>query len=314
MSSTDLSELQHNPFLVGSTLITRSSPVPNGLPRIPLPGGLSRTLVRTTRSGFSGSSSMSAINTHMGLIDVIVDTGVEHGLEYGHESMHEPESPMVQKPHYFGIQGRSNDAASNGSHRPFITRKGYKFGRESIHRAILKIFWQSIYEPWITYRKIPKEVVSQMFECFRWDPNEEGRIREGFENTLKDCYRGRMKDAREASGNSARKSGHVITEINDNFEILANYNPVEIHADVWRRLCRKELTCEDPSFIDLSYKTHLTAKSKKIYFGGDKQAPLDFVNETSREAIESYNKALSQKYGDDLTQHNVNDPELWTQT
>ncbi|CAH1440854.1 unnamed protein product [Lactuca virosa] len=63
----------------------------------------------------------------------------------------------------------------------------------------------------------------------------------------------------------------------------------------------KELTGEDPSFIDLYYKTHLTAKSKKIYFGGDKEAPVDFVNETSRVAIESYNKALSQKYGDDPT-------------
>ncbi|CAH1435892.1 unnamed protein product [Lactuca virosa] len=30
--------------------------------------------------------------------------------------------------------------------------------------------------------------------------------------------------------------------------------------------------------------------------------------------VESYNKALSEKYGDDPTQHNVNDPELWTQT
>ena len=29
---------------------------------------------------------------------------------------------------------------------------------------------------------------------------------------------------------------------------------------------------------------------------------------------ESYNTTLSQKYGDDPTQHNVNDPELWTQT
>ncbi|CAH1431540.1 unnamed protein product [Lactuca virosa] len=63
------------------------------------------------------------------------------------------------------------------------------------------------------------------------------------------------------------------------------------------RLKLKQLTGEDPSFIDLYYKTHLTAESKKIYFGGDKEAPVDFVNETSRVAIESYNKALSQKYG-----------------
>ncbi|CAI9275712.1 unnamed protein product [Lactuca saligna] len=123
-----------------------------------------------------------------------------------------------------------------------------------------------------------------------------------------------MEDAREASVHSARKVEHVITEINDNFEIPANYNFAEIHRDVWRRLCRKELTGEDPSFIDLYYKTHFIAESKKIYFGGDKEAPVDFVNETSRVAIESYNKVLSQKYGDDLTQHDVNDPELWTQT
>nr|KAJ0200609.1 hypothetical protein LSAT_V11C600317910 [Lactuca sativa] len=116
---------------------------------------------------------------------------------------------MVQTPHYSGTHGGSNDVDSNGSHRPFIIRKGYKFGRQSIHRAIVKIFWQSINEPWITYKKIPKEVVTQMFERFRtqyrWDPNEEGLIREGFENTLKDCYRGGMRDAREASVNELRQ-------------------------------------------------------------------------------------------------------------
>ncbi|CAI9264064.1 unnamed protein product [Lactuca saligna] len=68
---------------------------------------------------------------------------------------------------------------------------------------------------------------------YRWDPNEEGLIREGFENTLKDRYRGRTRDAREGSVNSARKVVHVITEITDKFEILANYNPAEIHIDVW---------------------------------------------------------------------------------
>ncbi|CAI9282232.1 unnamed protein product [Lactuca saligna] len=131
-----------------------------------------------------------------------------------------------------------------------------------------------------------------------------------------------MRDAREASVNSARKVGHVIAEINDNFEILANYNPAEIYRDVWQlrytggsigfkehRLKLKQLMGEDPSFIDLYYKTHHTAESKKIYFGGDKEALVNFVNETSRVTIESYNKDLSQKYGDDPTQHNVNDPE-----
>ncbi|CAI9269029.1 unnamed protein product [Lactuca saligna] len=253
----DPSGLPHGGFVSGA----RSSSDPNGLPRIPLSSGLSRTLVRTARSGFSGSSNMGDINTHMGLIDAIADTGVT--------------------PHYSGTHGGSNDANSNGSHRPLITRKGC--GRQSIHRAIVKIFWQSINEPWITSKKILKEVVTQMFERFRtqyrWDPNEEGLIREGFENTLKDRYR-------------AKHTGGSI-----GFE--------EHHLKL------KQLTGEDPSFIDLYYKTHLTAESKKIYFGGDKEAQVDFVNETSRE---SYNTALSQKYGDDPTQHNVNDPELWTQT
>ncbi|CAI9279839.1 unnamed protein product [Lactuca saligna] len=211
----------------------------------------------------------------------------------------------LQTPHYSGTHGGSNDADSNGSHRPFITRKGYKFRRQSIHRAIVKIFWQSINEPWVTYKKTSKEVVTQMFERFRtqyrWDPNEEGLIHEGFENTLKDRYRGRMRDAREASANSARKAGHVITEINDNFEIVANYNPAEIHIDVWR-----------PRHTggSIRFEEH-RLKLKQLT---DKEAQVDFVNETSRVAIESYNTSLSKKYGDDPTQHNVNDPELWTQT
>nr|KAJ0196411.1 hypothetical protein LSAT_V11C700384790 [Lactuca sativa] len=150
----DPSGLPRGGFVSGA----RSSPSPNGLPRIPLSSGLSRTSVRTTRSGFSGSSRMGDINTNMGLTDAIVDTGVvqnvgngiaygyemtgnnedpasdffyngpehENEPEHGHESMHEPESPMVQTPHYSGTHGGSNDVDSNGSHRPFITRKGYK--------------------------------------------------------------------------------------------------------------------------------------------------------------------------------------------
>ncbi|CAI9299969.1 unnamed protein product [Lactuca saligna] len=137
----DASGLPRGGFVSGA----RSSPDPNGLPCTPLSGGLSRTSVRTERSGFSGSSSMGDINTHMGLTDAVVDIGVTQ---------------------------------------------------------------------------------------YQWDPNEEGIIREGFENTPKDRYRGRMRDATEASVNSARKAGHVITEINNNFEILANYNTVEIHIDV----------------------------------------------------------------------------------
>ena len=68
----DPSGLPRGGFVSGA----RSSPNPNGLPRIPLSGGLSRTSVRTTRSGFSGSSSMGDINTNMGLTDAIADTGV----------------------------------------------------------------------------------------------------------------------------------------------------------------------------------------------------------------------------------------------
>nr|KAJ0227495.1 hypothetical protein LSAT_V11C100010710 [Lactuca sativa] len=262
-SSPDLSGLQHNPFLVGSTPRARSSPDPNGLPRIPLSGGLSRISVRTARPRFSGSSSMGAINTHMGLNDAIANTGVvqnvgngiaygyemtgnneelasdffyngpehEHEPEHRHEFVHEPESPMVQMPHYLGTHGGSNDTDSNGSHRPFITRKGQ--------------VWETKYSSGDL-----KDILTQYWR----DPNEEGRIHE---------------------------------DINDNFEILANYNPAEIHRDVWRRLCRKELTGEDPSFIDLYYKTHLIVELKKIYFGGDKEAPMAFVNETSRRKISS---------------------------
>ncbi|CAI9284120.1 unnamed protein product [Lactuca saligna] len=276
-------------------------PDPSGLP----PGVLYREPVRTARSGFSGSSSMGDINTHMALTDAIVDTwvvqnvgnGVAYGYEmtgnnedpasdffyngpehenepeHGHESVHEPKSPMVHTPLYSGTHGGSNDADSNASHRPFITRKWYKFGRQSIHWVILKIFWQSINEPWITIDKIRRKLSLKCLSVSGWDPNEKGIIREGFENTLKDRYRGRMRDAREASINSARKAGHVIADINDNFEILANYNPVEIHRDFWRsrhtggsvgfeehRLKLKQLTGEDPPVIDLYYKTHLTAE------------------------------------------------------
>ncbi|CAI9302347.1 unnamed protein product [Lactuca saligna] len=89
LSSPDISGLQQNPFLVGSSPTSRSSSDPNDIPSIPFPGGLSRTSVRTTRSGFSGSSSMGAINTQMGLTNAIIDIGVVQnvgkGIAYGYE-------------------------------------------------------------------------------------------------------------------------------------------------------------------------------------------------------------------------------------
>ncbi|CAI9282765.1 unnamed protein product [Lactuca saligna] len=85
----DLSGLQHNLFLVGSTSRARSSPDPNGILHIPLSGGLSRTSIRMERLGFSGNSSMGDINTYMGLTDAIEDTGVVqnggNGIAYGYE-------------------------------------------------------------------------------------------------------------------------------------------------------------------------------------------------------------------------------------
>ncbi|KAL4559342.1 hypothetical protein LXL04_031480 [Taraxacum kok-saghyz] len=198
---------------------------------------------------------------------------------------------------------------------------------------------------------IPHEVVNQMYERFRtlyrWDPNEEERIREGFENTLKDRYRDRMKDARKASAKKARKKGHVILEIRDSFEILEDNTPGVIPAEVWKQLCRKwntdewkkkskaarknrnktdssgctarhtggsigyeehrlklkELTGEEPAYMDVFCKVNLTAESKKKYFEGDKEVPLDFATGTAREAAEAYNRGLFEKYGEDPAQH-----------
>ncbi|CAI9275711.1 unnamed protein product [Lactuca saligna] len=124
---SDLSDLPCNGFVSGA----RSSPSPNGLPRIPLSSGLSRTSVRTATPRFSGSSivygyEMTGNNEEPANDFFYNGPGQEHEPEHRHESVHEPESLMIQTPHYSGTQGGSNDAYSNGSRRPFITRKGYK--------------------------------------------------------------------------------------------------------------------------------------------------------------------------------------------
>ncbi|KAL4583616.1 hypothetical protein LXL04_008194 [Taraxacum kok-saghyz] len=80
------------------------------------------------------------------------------------------------------------------------------------------------------------------------------------------------------------------------------------------RLKLKELTGEEPAYMDVFCKVNLTAESKKKYFEGDKEVPLDFATGTAREAAEAYNRGLFEKYGEDPAQHMVNDPELWTQT
>ncbi|CAH1413785.1 unnamed protein product [Lactuca virosa] len=88
----DPSYLPRNGFKDGSLSGSKSSPDPNGLPRIPLPG--------TLRSGFSGSSSMGAINPQIGLTDAIAVTWVVHnvgnGIAYG-----------------YGITGHNKEPASD---------------------------------------------------------------------------------------------------------------------------------------------------------------------------------------------------------
>ncbi|KAL4590372.1 hypothetical protein LXL04_003301 [Taraxacum kok-saghyz] len=382
-----------NHFLGTSTPRGRVSP---DLPSVPFPGG-SRTSPPSFTGGYSGSSSMDAINPNSGEVDPLADmAGIlrnmgivvtpynywgnreehyqgnheEHNHGFSYDEVNHEHSP-IQAPHHSDTHandsvtnGDSNAPDSHGCNRPFIKRRWYKFARHKIHRGILKIFWQSLNKPWITFKKIPPEVVSHMYERFRtlyrWDPNEEERIREGFENTLKDCYRDRIKDARKASAKKARKSGHVILvlEIRDSFEILENHTPGVIPSAVWKQLCRKwntdewkkkskaarenrnktdssgctarhtggsiryeehrlklkELTGEDPPYMDVFFKVNLTSESKKKYFEGDKEVPLDFATGTAREAAEAYNRGLFEKYGEDPAQHMVNDPELWTQT
>ncbi|KAL4580035.1 hypothetical protein LXL04_016209 [Taraxacum kok-saghyz] len=127
----------------------------------------------------------------------------------------------------------------------------------------------------------------------------------------------------------------IREEIRDSLEILENHTPGVIpsakwNTDEWKK--KSKAAMENRNKTDSSgctarhtggsigYEEHrlklvnLTAESKKKYFEGDKEVPLDCATETAREAAEAYNRGFFENYGEDPAQHMVNDPELWTQT
>ncbi|KAL4582426.1 hypothetical protein LXL04_006975 [Taraxacum kok-saghyz] len=79
------------------------------------------------------------------------------------------------------------------------------------------------------------------------------------------------------------------------------------------RVRLRKLLGREPDWIDVFLQTHLTAASKAKYFAGDGDG-LQFCNETARKAYDSFERHLLEKYGEDPTQHIINDPDLWRES
>ncbi|KAI3753169.1 hypothetical protein L2E82_25215 [Cichorium intybus] len=73
---------------------------------------------------------------------------------------------------------------------------------------------------------------------YRWHPKEEQSIYDGFQNTIKDRYKDRMRTARKHSAKLARAKEHIIVNIADSIHILKDFNPKYIPDGVWRSLCK----------------------------------------------------------------------------
>lgn len=95
---------------------------------------------------------------------------------------------------------------------------------------------------WPKFTDIPKSFLRQMFERFRtlyrWHPEEDQSIYDGFENTIKDRYKDRMRVARIHSANLAILANHTIVCIADSIHILKDFHPKYIPDGVWRSLCK----------------------------------------------------------------------------
>ncbi|CAI9291240.1 unnamed protein product [Lactuca saligna] len=179
----------------------------------------------------------STLNPHG--VSIIGGHGKEHADYYYDQDfdidMMRQSSPRVPNtPHTPHSTGHgSTVGASHESTLPFITRNGYA--------AIMNIFWEKLDHPWPVFSKIPLELRRQIFERFRtlyrWSPTEEERIYQGFENILKERYRDRMRDARDASVILAEQGGHHIEDVNESFHNLENFHPQYIPENVWKNLC-----------------------------------------------------------------------------
>ncbi|KAI3764758.1 hypothetical protein L2E82_14774 [Cichorium intybus] len=133
--------------------------------------------------------------------------------------------------------------AYGASQRPFITCVGKKFGRFQVHRAIRQLIDQYSDGPWISSKHIPKEVIEQMWGCFKtlyvWDQTEDTRVKNNFKFVIKERYRDIMKEHREKSAKLAIAAGHDISEKGKDFDIMKDFVPRGMQAQAWEDMCRQ---------------------------------------------------------------------------
>ncbi|XP_076916929.1 uncharacterized protein LOC143576792 isoform X1 [Bidens hawaiensis] len=133
------------------------------------------------------------------------------------------------------------------SNRKWIARVGKKFGDGEVHRSVKPLLERNFDGPWVTFRKVPKDVLDRMFGCFRtlwrWDSQDDESIYEGFINVLKGRYRNIMGEWRIQPKEKAKTDGHDIEDDEENFGITYKYPPDIVPLDTCEEMCKvSELT------------------------------------------------------------------------
>ncbi|KAJ0933835.1 hypothetical protein HanRHA438_Chr03g0100621 [Helianthus annuus] len=86
--------------------------------------------------------------------------------------------------------GDDLEGGGEGDGRQFIQSNGKKFVDPKVHIRVKEILEQCLNGDWVTFKKIPQNIKTRMFDRFRttyrWDPKAHQSIRNSFIYVLKD--------------------------------------------------------------------------------------------------------------------------------
>ncbi|KAJ0765215.1 hypothetical protein HanPI659440_Chr08g0300941 [Helianthus annuus] len=137
--------------------------------------------------------------------------------------------------------GDDFEGAGDGDGRQFIQSNGKKFVDPKVHRRVKEILEQCLDGDWVTFKKIPQNVKTRMFDRFRtmyrWDPKTHQSIRHAFICVLKDRFRGIMSNMRRSSKKKAIKARESIPDKGYNFKIQCKYPPDGVPRKKWEHMC-----------------------------------------------------------------------------
>ncbi|XP_039116070.1 uncharacterized protein LOC120251571 isoform X2 [Dioscorea cayenensis subsp. rotundata] len=216
------------------------------------------------------------------------------------------------------------------------------FAEKGVSSTIVKIIKNYFTGVWPTWRKIPDDVKEAMWkkfgEYFNWPLQEEPNVRRVWEKTCKE----RLKDTLNGERTKAMKEAGVtnIIDIKKCKGMKRHWMPTEIwdvlidtvwSTESWQNKSKKalanRLTEKEGSITKHTSGSRSFLATQKL-MEEELQRPIhypelferthkrskgsgDFVDNKSKVVSDKYQSTLSEKYGDNTSDHPEFDPEAW---